>query len=128
MDHPLKICVVDDNPAITELLEDHFLFSTIECEAISFNDPQEAIHYLDAHPSTDVTITDFHMGKYNGLDVIEHTPDSGLTILISGHISDEEKCCLDSSKVIFFDKPLSMKQLDKAIQCHSKRSRVVQQS
>lgn len=115
MNHPLQICLVDDNPVITELLEDHFEFSDIECEMITFNDPGKAMEYLDAHPQTDITITDFHMGAYTGFDVIEHTPDSGLTILISGHITEEEKKKLDPSKVIFFDKPLSMKQLDAAI-------------
>lgn len=121
MGHPLQICLVDDNPAITELLEDHFHFSSIECEAVSFNDPVEAIHYLDDHPATDVTITDFHMGKFTGFDVIEHTPNNGLTILISGHISEEEKSHIDPSKVVFFDKPLSMKQLDNAIRDFSER-------
>ncbi len=115
MNNPLKICLIDDNPAITELLEDHFMFSPIECESISFNDATEAINYLDGHQSTDVTITDFHMGAFTGFDVIPHAPDSGLTILISGHISEEEKRHIDPEKVIFFDKPLSMKQLDRVI-------------
>ncbi len=121
MNNPLKICLVDDNPAITELLEDHFTFSSIECEAISFNDPEEAIHYLDDHQSTDVTITDFHMGKFTGFDVIEHTPATGLTILLSGHISDEEKKHIDPERVVFFDKPVSMKQLDQAINDYSQK-------
>ena len=115
MNHPLKICLVDDNPAITELLSDHFEFSAIDCEAISFNDPEEAIHYLDEHHEVDITITDFHMGKWTGFDVIEHTPKEGLAILISGHITEEEKKRLDPERVVFFDKPFSMNQIDQAI-------------
>jgi len=121
MNHPLKICLVDDNPAITELLEDHFLVSKIDCEAVSFNDPEEAMHYLDEHDEIDVTITDFHMGKWSGFDVIEHTPREGLTILISGHITEEEKQRLDPSRVVFFDKPFSMNKIDEAIIAYSNR-------
>lgn len=115
MNQKLTICLVDDNPEITELLQDHFEFSKIDCESISFNDPSKAMEYLDTHPYTDITITDFHMGKYNGFDIINHSPDEGLTILMSGHITEEEKDLLDPDKVIFFDKPLSMKKLDDVI-------------
>lgn len=121
MKEPLNICVVDDDPIITELLEDHFRFSDIECTPVAFNDPEQAIHYLDEHPLTDVTITDYHMGKYTGADVIHHTPKNGLTILISGDITAGEMKEIDKSKVLFFDKPISMKQIDDAIRSFSRQ-------
>jgi len=121
MNHPLKICVVDDNPVMTELLEDHFKFGKLDCDPVIFNDPEQAIHYLDDHPKTDVTITDYHMGKFTGADVIHHTPRSGLTILISGHITPQEIKDIVEHPVVFFEKPVSMKQIDEAILTYSSR-------
>ena len=116
MNKHISICIVDDNPMITELLTDHFQFSNIDCDITSFNNPDRAISYLDEHKDIDVLITDFHLGGKTGKDIIEHTQSQKtLKILISGHISENELSQFDLSNINFFDKPLKMKELDNTI-------------
>ena len=115
MKTPIEICLVDDNPNITELLECHFLYSKVDCKSVSFNDPQKAIDYISHENSLKVLITDYHMGEISGYDVIKSTPDDICKIVISGNVDREEMNLISSENAIFFDKPIDMNSLASAI-------------
>lgn len=107
-----NICIVDDSYEVTELLEDYLEVSSLDCTIHTFNQPTEAINYLREHEDVDILITDFHMGKYTGLDVIRATQKDALKIVISGDINREELRTLRKVGVTYHDKPVSMKEIE----------------
>ncbi len=121
MNNNITICLVDDNPEITELLECHLQHSPINCKAVSFNDPALAIDYVKEGNPAEVVITDFHMGEINGYDVLNSVPDESFKIVVSGHITDAERTLIKKTDAVFFDKPIIMRELDQAILQHINR-------
>lgn len=107
-----NICIVDDSYEVTELLEDYLEVSDLDCTIHTFNQPTEAINYLREHQDVDILITDYHMGKYTGLDVIRATPKEALKIVISGDINRDELRTLRKVGVTYHDKPISMKEIE----------------
>lgn len=107
-----NICIVDDSHEVTELLEDYLEVSDLDCTIHTFNKPTEAINYLKEHQEVDILITDFHMGRYTGLDVIKATPKAALKIVISGDINRDELRTLKRVGVTYHDKPVSMKEIE----------------
>ncbi len=110
-----NICIVDDRFEVTELLEDYLAISNTDCTVHTFNQPTEAIRYLQKHQDIDILITDFHMGRYTGLDIIRATSKKALKIVISGNINGEEMKALRKEGVTFHDKPLTMKDISSDI-------------
>lgn len=107
-----NICIVDDSVEVTELLEDYLEVSNLDCTIHTFNQPTEAISYLREHQDVDILITDFHMGRYTGLDVIRATRKEALKIVISGDINRDELRTLRKVGVTYHDKPVSMKEIE----------------
>ncbi len=111
----MHICIVDDHPEMTDLLEDYLDISDIDCDVDAFNNPKEAIDYLRDHDDIDILITDYHMGRYTGMDVLRETPANTLKIVISGDINREEMRGLKRTGAHFHDKPVPMKAIETEI-------------
>ncbi|ERP31727.1 response regulator [Chitinivibrio alkaliphilus] len=107
----MKICIIDDSEEITDLLRDYLAVSDIDCTVDTYNNPEEAIKYLKGCHDTDILITDMHMGKVSGLDVIKATGQRAIKMVISGNISETEILHLETMNIKFYDKPINIKEL-----------------
>jgi cyclic di-GMP phosphodiesterase len=85
-----KILVVDDEEIITTTLA-NFLFVELEAEAVTFNDPEKALAWLQ-HNDVDLMISDFLMPGLDGIKLLAaarsihpHSP----RILLTGYADKE---------------------------------------
>ena len=107
---PLEIVVVDDEAQITDLLKIFLSSISINLNIYAFNDPEEARAHILQSP-VDVLITDFKMPKYNGIQLMKLMPADSIKILISGYVSEITEGQLSELNALFFEKPVSMKEL-----------------
>jgi len=64
-----NILVVDDEESICDIIKET-LCAEEKYNAVYFINPQDAIEYIRTHP-IDLILTDFFMGKNNGMDILE---------------------------------------------------------
>ena len=118
----LKVVVVDDEPQITDLLNEFLMCISKNLEVHTFNDPEEARAHLQQH-HVDILITDYKMPKYDGIQLMKLVPVDATKVLISGFVSEITESQLHSLKASFLEKPVSMKDLGKLIcKAESRRS------
>ena len=85
------VYLVDDEPTLLDLLE-----ISLQADGYTlkkFLDPEEALtSFLSARPQPDLLVTDYALGKMNGLDLIEQckhaNPDLKI-VMVSGTASAE---------------------------------------
>ena len=85
------VYLVDDEPTLLDLLEVSLLADGYTLK--KFLDPEEALKsFLGARPQPDLLVTDYALGKMNGLDLIERckqaNPDLKI-VMVSGTASAE---------------------------------------
>jgi DNA-binding NtrC family response regulator len=107
---PLEIVVVDDEAQITDLLKIFLSSISRNLNIYAFNDPEEARAHILQCP-VDVLITDFKMPKFDGIQLMKLMPADSTKILISGYVSEITESKLSELKAVFFEKPVSMKEL-----------------
>ena len=88
---PPLIYIVDDEPLLVDLAEASLAPGGYAVR--KFLDPEEALKaFAKARPKPDVLVTDYAMGKMNGLELLEkckvHRPDVKC-VLISGTVGAE---------------------------------------
>jgi two-component system response regulator YesN len=114
MAKPLHIVVVDDEEQITDLLTMAIQFTSKTAQVHAFNDSSVAREYLLTHP-VDIVITDYKMPHYDGIELLEATPDDTKKVLISGYVSEVAEEKLAEMNALFFEKPVPIKTLGKLI-------------
>lgn len=116
----INICIVDDHREVTDLLQEYLSHSSISCDVTVFNKPESAIDWLQSSQSQiHILITDFHMGKYTGLDILKASPDGILKIVLSGNINIDEINNLRQRGARFFEKPVPMKTILSEVESYS---------
>jgi DNA-binding NtrC family response regulator len=88
---PPVIYIVDDEPLLVDLAEASLAPAGFNVK--KFTDPEEALKaFTKARPKPDVLVTDYAMGKMNGLELLEKCREQkpGLKcLLISGTVGAE---------------------------------------
>ena len=87
-----QIVLLDDQEDTLLLLE-HLLKSQVDCDIITFTDPEESILYIKETPNVDLLCTDLLMPKIDGFEVIKRInqlqfPPRIVVITASDHLSD----------------------------------------
>lgn len=81
-----NLVIVDDEKFICEIIKE-ILATEEKYNACYFSSPVKAVDYICNHP-VDLVLTDFFMGKLNGIDVLEATlkyhPEA-VVIVMTGH-------------------------------------------
>ena len=88
---PPLIYIVDDEPLLLDLAEASLAPGGFTVK--KFSDPEEALKsFAKARPKPDVLVTDYAMGKMNGVELLEkcreHRPDVKC-VLLSGTVGAE---------------------------------------
>ncbi|MEO5330802.1 MAG: PAS domain S-box protein [Magnetococcus sp. YQC-5] len=87
---PLKVLVVDDEPALLEMFRQQLL--VLGCQVTAVMDPATVLNRLRANPNEfDLIITDLTMPLVNGIELrqsIRQINPSLPVILVSGHLLD----------------------------------------
>jgi CheY-like chemotaxis protein len=124
-EQPLKICVIDDEQYLCELLE--IELTCLGYSVKSFDNSRIAADYLrDNLDEIDAVITDYSMPHLTGLElaiaVLKMRPQ--LPILICTGYSDKlkSKADLPEGNTFLFRKPFNPKELDKTIKAFFNKS------
>jgi DNA-binding NtrC family response regulator len=112
---PLEIVVVDDEEQITELIKTFILITSKDAHVHTFTSSVEAYNYLQTNHNVDILITDYKMPVYDGIQLMESTPEKVKKILISGYISEIAEEKLQKMDALFFEKPVPIRTLRKII-------------
>jgi CheY-like chemotaxis protein len=115
------IVIVDDEMSFTELLG-HLMGEHFHCPILTFSNPVAALDALSGL-NVGIFVTDYHMPRRNGLDLIrtlgERMPTPPPCILITGHSLDEEE---EPGNPVHFKailpKPFRWQQLASLIEKH----------
>ena len=116
----MKVLVVDDEPAIVELL--YRFLSRRGCVVSTAGSGEKALAALRAAPH-DVTLLDLMMPGINGLQILRSIRDEGLEAgriwAMSGYASnDDARQALRLGASDFINKPLDLKYLEWSMQLH----------
>jgi len=117
-DDKRRILVVDDEEAITSLIEINLLKNGYVVD--TFTDSVKCLHYVENKTNHfDLMITDSAMPEVNGLELLKaskkHHPDT-LVILYTGRITEDDNHEFEEAGVnAILRKPLSFKDMQKCI-------------
>ncbi len=114
----IKIMVVDDEPAIGEILT-RFLGKK-GYEVVSFTDGRKALDYLKSNP-VHLVLTDINMPEMNGVEVVRSAKElkPGLSFLVMASRLGDEEIEQGLAKLGFPDyihKPFELDAMAKAIE------------
>ena len=110
---PPLIYLVDDEPLLLDLAEASLAPGGFRVK--KFADPEEALKaFAKARPKPDVLVTDYAMGKMNGLELLEkcrtHRPDVKC-VLVSGTVGAEVVMAAPTKVERFVGKPYQPENL-----------------
>lgn len=116
---PYKIVVIDDDKEMLDLIKLNLTsVSENDIEVTIFENPQEALNYIQHHP-IHIVITDLYMDQQSGMDVLEKCLElqKGLQIIaISADYSTESALsCYNRGAKFILNKPFKKMELVKAI-------------
>lgn len=111
------ILVIDDSPDTLELI--HRSIEYMGFEVHSFEQPKEAIEFLESNP-VDLVVTDYHMPFIGGKDVIKHVrenyPETEVMV-ITGYASVEGAIeAIKTGAEEYLSKPFTDEELQDAIE------------
>lgn len=113
----LKIVVLDDDKAFTEVITTYINHIDPNINIFAFNDTLEARKYV-SNNEIDILFTGYIMPVLNGLQIIESAQPTVKKVLISGYylkLDAKTLSRLSELKVTCFDKPISLREIDKII-------------
>jgi len=113
----LKIVVLDDDKAFTEVITTYINHIDPNINIFAFNDTLEARKYV-SNNEIDILFTGYIMPVLNGLQIIESAQLTVKKVLISGYylkLDAKTLSRLSELKVTCFDKPISLREIDKII-------------
>ncbi len=113
-----RILVVDDEKYICEIIRS-VLADSLGHDVVAFNDPQEAIDYVDRQ-RVDLVLTDLVMGRLSGIDILKHCsarqPDA-VVIFMTGHPTVENAISvLKLGAYDYLIKPFKLETLRAAVE------------
>ena len=112
MDSPKKILVVDDETGIRSLLSD--LLSSKGFDVTLAKDGQDSLDLLGKN-DFDLVITDIHMPRVDGIEMLQHMEETGRKekiIFMTGDLSDGRLSGMRMPRVIFrLQKPFRLDYL-----------------
>ena len=110
---PATIFVVDDEQMLLDLAE--MILEPAGFQVRLFSDPQQALReYTSAQQPPDVLVTDYAMGRMNGMDLIRECKrlnPKQKTILLSGTVDESIYTGSDVKPDRFLAKPYQISQL-----------------
>ena len=124
MKNRLRILTVEDEPAVTELLA--LLLGGPAAKVTSASDGWMALMKVAAAAEPfDVIITDHHMRRVSGLDLVRRLrmrDFAGKIIVLSGHLTEENIRAYQELKVdMFLAKPFDIEELQLAMNLLTKK-------
>jgi DNA-binding NtrC family response regulator len=109
---PLKVIVVDDEPATCSFLQAVFTAESHECR--TFSQAEEAERYLAANPA-DLVIVDVYLGPLNGLDLLQrlHVLSPNVySVVMTARVSVETAArSFSEGAVDYISKPVTVDEL-----------------
>jgi DNA-binding response OmpR family regulator len=112
MHTPTKVLVVDDEPELVEVLQEHFC-SLGYVVRTAANAMQARVHMMDATP--DVAILDIRMPGEDGLSLTrwirEHCPDTGIVMLTTAADVIDRVVGLEMGADDYVGKPFDLREL-----------------
>ncbi len=110
--HPATLLVVDDEPGIREVMALALIAGGHHCIAAA--DGMEALAEVAKHEEIEGVITDLHMPKLDGLELVrrlrEARPDLPV-VVCSGCIPDAHRVALHEMGISILPKPYTASQL-----------------
>ncbi|MCK5125658.1 MAG: response regulator [candidate division Zixibacteria bacterium] len=118
IENKYNIVVVDDETYICSIVTEA-LSATDEYQIESFSNPKKALAYLEKN-RVDLVLTDLVMGKYSGVDILEHAfsfhPDC-IVILMTAHPTvNNAISVLRKGAYDYLVKPFKLETLKNAVQ------------
>ncbi|MGZ3769925.1 MAG: response regulator [Bdellovibrio sp.] len=87
---PIEVIFIDDEFLLCECFEEDF--SSVEIKVKTFNDPQEALHYINSpNAAPDLVFTDYRMPKLNGDELANSINKNVPIYLVSGELSAQPR-------------------------------------
>lgn len=125
---PLRVIVIDDEPATCSFLQAAFTAEGHQCQ--SFVRPEEAERYL-ANFDVDLAMVDVYLGPLNGLDLLSRLrairPEL-YPVIMTAHVSVETAArSVAEGAVDYVSKPLTIEQL-RAICERARASRAIKKT
>jgi DNA-binding NtrC family response regulator len=123
-----KIVLVDDDPLITTALK-NFLFIELDVEAITFNDPRQALAHLERE-QVELIISDFLMPALDGIQLLlaaRAAQPQAPRILLTGY-ADKENAIKAINEVALFqyvEKPWDNHALKNTIRAALERHHLI---
>lgn len=126
---PGRLLIVDDEQAITKLLERKFSKAGYSCAVA--NDGAEAVEQLRLHPF-DVIVTDVRMPNMDGMELTEsaHRMDGSISIIVMTAYADMESAmeALRRGAFDYHPKPIEFEKLAVTIANGIERTRLIRQN
>lgn len=102
----LRLCIVEDEPELRELMAAYLIQCGFECWQAS---SAEAFFAELAHRPTDIAIIDLNLPGRSGLEVVQSLasqPQIGVVVLTAAQTTDIEMACLVAGADHFLRKPI----------------------
>ena len=119
MDKPFKILIIDDEASIVELLN-YMIERNPSMKATTTTDPADAMTFMD-NEKFDLVLTDFHMPKLNGGQLVRYTRLASLQnkdtpiLFITSNPEKTEEFVKTFERIHILQKPVSVKKLSSYI-------------
>ncbi|HEY0141179.1 MAG TPA: response regulator [Thermoanaerobaculia bacterium] len=120
---PAKVLIVDDDPAIRQILSALLKRDGTECDIAE--DGEAAIGRL-RHQTYDVVLLDLLMPRVDGLGVISYMKESGITtpVVVISAVMDDRVELLDPQLVrVAMQKPLEPRELRRVVEAIVRHTR-----
>lgn len=120
----LRILIVEDEPAVAELIA--LILGGPAAKVVSASDGWMALMKIGAAGEPfDVVITDHHMQRVSGLDLVRRLRTrhfEGKIIVLSGHLTKENIQAYEEQNVdMFLAKPFDVEELQLAVNLLTKK-------
>jgi CheY-like chemotaxis protein len=107
-----RVLIADDEEDSREILGE-LIMQRLGCMVDTAENGERALELYKQ--GADLMITDLHMPKMNGLELIkkarEHNPEAKILVMSGGARDEEKKVCIDAGAMHMFGKPVNTHEL-----------------
>lgn len=110
-----RVLVVEDDPTLRDMLAQNF--TMFGCEVMTAANGEEAMRVIESKSITAI-VSDIQMPKMNGVQLLTHLRDKGITIpviVMTGYSTYEEDDINDLGAMVTLQKPFTRAQLKEIV-------------
>jgi DNA-binding NtrC family response regulator len=110
-----RVLVVEDDPQLRNMLAQNFTY--FGCEVMTAANGEEAMRVIETKSITAI-VSDIQMPKMNGVQLLNHLRDKGITIpviVMTGYSIYEEDHINDLGAMVTLQKPFTRAQLKEIV-------------